>query len=239
MALRPQQVRVMRRSWLVTRHDTLPQPVRPPHVAAAAETLPQENRPARRPGGLAAALAVGGVAGLAWAAGFRGLMAEVAGPESAVHWSLTFGWLLLPGTIVGVLLGWAEHLRTTGGRRGWRWLALAPLVFAGVLFSQPRNLTGLLEDGVGGGALAVPLFGMAGGYALSGRGPRWARITTGLIALMPVPIWAMTAVSVGGSDLAVTTPRGAWVAVYLYSFLALLAFACAIPHRAASAHNES
>jgi hypothetical protein len=186
----------------------------------------------RRHGGPGTALAVGGVVGLAWAAGFRGLMAEVAGLESTVHWSLTFGWLLLPGAIAGMLLGWAEYLRTTGGRRGWRWLALAPLIFASVLFSQPRDPTGLLDDGVGGGALAIPLFGMAGGYALSGRGPRWARLIAGLVALAPIPIWAMTASSVGGPDLALTTPRGAWVAVYLYSFLAVLAFGCAIPHRA-------
>lgn len=173
---------------------------------------------------------VGTVCGLAWAAGLRGMMAEIAGPESTVDWSLTFGWLLLPGIVVGALLGWAEHLRRTGGRRSWRWLALAPLAFAAVLFSEPGNLAGLLEDGVGGGALAVPLFGMAGGYALSGRGRRWTRIGCGMVALAPIPIWAATATSVGGPDLALDTPRGAWVAVLFYSFLAVLAIACAIPH---------
>jgi hypothetical protein len=160
------------------------------------------------------------------------MMAEIAGPESTVGWSLTFIWLLLPGVIVGALLGWAEHLRRTGGARGWRWLALAPLAFAGALFSRPGDLAGLLEDGIGGGALAVPLFGMAGGYALSGRGPLAARIACGVFALAPVPVWAMTATMVGGSGLALDTPRGAWVAILFYSFLAVLAFASAIPHRA-------
>jgi hypothetical protein len=173
---------------------------------------------------------VGAVCGLAWAAGLRGMMAEIAGPNSTVDWSLTFAWLLLPGIIVGALLGWAEHLRRTGGRRSWRWLALSPLVFAAILFSQPGDLAGLLEDGVGGGALAVPLFGMAGGYALSGRGPRWTRIACGMVALAPIPVWATTATSVGGPDMALDTPRGAWVAVLFYSFLAVLAIASAIPH---------
>lgn len=159
---------------------------------------------------------VGGVCGLAWATGLRGLMAEVAGSNSDVHWTFTFGLILLPGVIVGALLGWAEHLRRTGGRRGWRWLAVSPLVFASV----------------GGGALAVSLFGMAGGYALSGRGPVGARIASGVFALAPVPLWAMTATTVGGPRLALDTPRGAWVALYLYSFLAVLALASAIPHRA-------
>ena len=78
-------------------------------------------------------------------------------------------------------------------------MALSPLVFAGVLLSKPTDPAGLCEDGVGGGAIAVPLFGMAGGFALSGRGPRWARLVAGLVALAPIPLWALTATSVGGS----------------------------------------
>jgi hypothetical protein len=31
---------------------------------------------------------------------------------------------------------------------------------------------------------------MAGGYALSGRGPLWARIASGVVALSIIPIWA-------------------------------------------------
>jgi hypothetical protein len=41
----------------------------------------------------------------------------------------------------------------------------------------------------------------------------------------------MTATMVGGPGLALDTPRGAWVAVLFYSFLAVLAFASAIPNR--------
>jgi hypothetical protein len=165
------------------------------------------------------------------------MMSEIAGADSDVDGVLTFVWLLLPGAVVGALLGWAEHIRRSGGRRRWRWLALSPLVFAAVLLSDPGNPGGLLEDGVGGGAIAVPLLGMAGGYALSGRGPRTARVAAGTVALIPVPLWALTATSVGDPGLALDTARGAWVALYFWAFLALLALACAIPHRPVRPHR--
>jgi hypothetical protein len=175
----------------------------------------------------------GGICGLAWAAGFRGFMAQIA-DYSTVSWSGTFGYVLLPGLAIGMILGWAEHVRRTGGRRGWRWLALSPLLFAAVLFSEgPLQIFGIFEDGIGGGALGVPLYAMAGGYAISGRGPLWARVLCSGLTLTAIPIWALTVESFGGPDLAVTTARGLWVAVYYYSFLALFSLAAAIPHRAA------
>lgn len=191
-------------------------------------------------------IAVGGVCGLAWAAGLRGFMAEIAGSASGVEWVGTFVWILLPGVLTGALLGWAEHLRRSGGRRGWRWLAAAPLLFTGVLvygmITAPggpmAGLEEFLADGLGGGAIGVPLFGMASGYALSGRGRLWGRIVCGLIALTPIPIWILTVTGFGGPELAVTTPRGAWVALYYWSFLAVLAFGCAIPHRPVIAPSD-
>jgi hypothetical protein len=90
---------------------------------------------------------------------------------------------------------------------------------------------GIFEDGLGGGAIGVPLIAMAGGYAISGRGPRWGRLACGALALTAIPIWALTVESFAGADLAVTTPRGLWVALYYYSFLALFMVAAAIPHR--------
>jgi hypothetical protein len=176
----------------------------------------------------------GGLCGLAWAAGLRGFMAQIVHDESNVSWSGTFVFILLPGLLIGLLLGWAEHLRRTGGRPGWRWLALSPLLFAAILFSAgPVGVLGIFEDGVGGGAIGVPLYAMAGGYAISGRGPRWGRIACGALAVTTIPIWALTVESFGGADLAVTTARGLWVALYYYSFLALLMVAAAIPHRSA------
>lgn len=178
---------------------------------------------------------IGAICGLAWAAGFRGFMAEVAGPGSAVDWAGTFGGILVPGMVAGALLGWAEHCRRTGGRRAWRWLASAPLVFVA---ATPGAVVSVFIDGIGGGALAIPVFGMAGGYALSGRGPAWSRACCAVVALIPIPAWAVSASLVGGSALALDTPRGAWVAVLFYSFLAVSALACSIPHRRIAGPGE-
>ncbi len=198
----------------------------------AQETTPYEgDEHTRHHGGPAALLLTGGLCGLAWAAGLRGFMAEIAGPESEVAWSGTFAWILLPGVAVGMLLGWAEHLRRTGGRRRWRWLALSPLLFMSILVGTPGAVATLLEDGIGGGALVVPLVGIAGGYALSGRGPVWARIAAGLVALLPIPGWALAATIIDGARFGLDSPRGAWVAVYFFSYVAVLSLACAIPHR--------
>jgi hypothetical protein len=180
-----------------------------------------------------ALILLGGLCGLAWAAGLRGFMAQIAAQGlSSVTWSGTFGYVLLPGLCIGLLLGWAEHLRRSGGRRGWRWLALSPLLFAVVVFSGGvPGLVGIFEDGIGSAAIFIPLYAMAGGYAISGRGPLQARIACGLVALTAVPLWAVTVESFAGPDLALTTPRGLWVALYYYSFLALFMLAAAIPHR--------
>jgi hypothetical protein len=179
-------------------------------------------------------LLVGGLLGLAWAAGMRGFMAQVVQGDSSVTWSGTFGYILLPGLMIGLLLGWAEHLRRTGGRRHWRWLALSPMLFAAVVFSEgPLGVLGIFEDGLGGGAIGVPLYAMAGGYAISGRGSRRGRLACGALALTAIPIWALTVESFAGADLGVTTPLGLWVALYYYSFLALFMVAAAIPHRPA------
>ena len=89
----------------------------------------------------------------------------------------------------------------------------------------------MFEGGIGGGAIGVPLYGMAGGYALSGRGPVAARIACGILFLTMIPIWALTVTSFGGPGLAVDTPRGLWVALYYWSLMVVLALACAIPHR--------
>ena len=49
-------------------------------------------------------LLLGAVAGLAWAAGLRGFMAQVT-PESSVHWIGTFCYIMAPGLAMGGLLG--------------------------------------------------------------------------------------------------------------------------------------
>lgn len=156
----------------------------------------------------------GAVGGLAWSAALRAFMAEAAGPEASFSWIGTFGAILLPGAVVGALLGWAEHVRRNGGRPGWRRSALAPLVFA------------VLDPA----ALMVVLPAMAGGYALSGRGSRWVRWATAAFALLPVPAY-LIAVTLLDDVRRLATPRGAWTAVLLFALLAVFTIACSVPHR--------
>ncbi len=42
-------------------------------------------------------------------------MAQIGHEDSSVSRSGTFGYILLPGLCIGLLLGWAEHLRRLGG----------------------------------------------------------------------------------------------------------------------------
>jgi hypothetical protein len=179
----------------------------------------------------AALITIGTACGIAWGAGFRGYMAELAGPTSTISWWGTFGAILLPGAIAGGLLGWAEALRRAGGRRGWRWLALAPLAFAIAPELSPGAIAALLSQGLGGGAIAVPLMGIGGGYALSRRGPIWARLVCGVASAALVVLLALSGSGIAGPRLDLTEPRGAWVAVLAASFVAVLALASSIPHR--------
>lgn len=198
-------------------------------LCCLAAVLPHPRvRPAR---GAWSFVALGAMCGLAWACALRAFMAEVAGDESGVEWVNTFGFILLPGTVIGALLGWAEFLRRTGGRPGWRRLALAPLLFAAILFSDPLDLLGIFEDGIGGGAIGVPVIAMLGGYAVSGRGPGWGRSLAGLAFGAGFLAWLFTAVAVGGDSFALDTPHGLWASVLYESLLALLALAASVPHR--------
>ena len=182
-------------------------------------------------------IGIGAVCGLAWAAGFRAYMVELAGSASSFEWWGTFGAILLPGAVVGALLGWAEAVRSRGGARGWRWLALAPLAFAIAPMLMPGALIAFLTQGLGGGAVAVALMGIGGGYALSRRGPLWARILCGILSLALLAALAVTGSAIGGPDLALTTPRGAWVAILATSFIVVLALASSIPHQRALAQH--
>ena len=183
-------------------------------------------------------IAIGTTCGIAWAAGFRAYMVELAGPASTFDWWGTFGAILLPGAIVGGLLGWAEALRRAGGRRGWRWLALAPLAFAVAPMFMPGAVVALLTEGLGGGAIAVALIVLGGGYALSHRGPLWARLVCGLASAALLAGLAVAGPGIAGPGLALTEPRGVWVAVLLTSFVVVLALASSIPHRPIASAGE-
>ena len=67
---------------------------------------------------------------------------------------------------------------------------------------------------------------MIGGYSVSGRGPRWARMVAGIVGLASV---AVTFAAPKPSDLSITTARGAWFATLAASLGGCLALASSIP----------
>jgi len=121
-----------------------------------------------------ATVLVGAVCGLAWAAAFRGWMAELAGGASRLEWY---------GTFVAIL------------------------------------------------TIAVPLIGIAGGFAVSGRGPIWARILCGVLTVAFLVALVFTVPSVGGIRVALDQPRGAWVATLGVACVLVLCLASSIPFR--------
>ncbi|WP_404382936.1 hypothetical protein LL946_17405 [Knoellia locipacati] len=175
-------------------------------------------------------VALGGLCGLAWACGLRGFMAQVTTEPSNVTWTGTFVFILVPGLVTGLLLGWAGHLRHTSLNSRGRWLVLSPFVFAVSPLTDLVRTGATLQGGMGGGTLAVPAIGIVGGYALAGR-RGWARVVCGLVALSVIPIWSLTATDVGGEALGLTGARGLWVALHYWTFLAILMVGCAVPLR--------
>ena len=197
-----------------------------------ASAVPQRiGRPELVPARWAGA-AVGALAGFAWAAALRAFMWEVAGDEAGADWVGTFLWVLLPGLVIGALLGWAEHRRWSGPVPARRWLIWSPLLFVVVLLQDPLDLLEGFEGGIGLAAVAVPAICMLGGYAIGGSGPLWVRALGGLVLLSTIPIWALTATDVGGSSFSLTDPHGAWAAILYWGLLATFSMAAAIPHRA-------
>ena len=175
-------------------------------------------------------IALGGLCGLAWACGLRGFMAQVTTEQSNVTWTGTFVFILVPGLVTGLLLGWAGHLRQTSLNSRGRWLVLSPFVFALSPLTDLVRTGATLQGGIGGGTLAVPAIGTIGGYAIAGR-RGWARVICGVVALSVIPIWALTATEVGGETLGLTGASGLWVALYYWTFLATLMVGCAVPLR--------
>lgn len=163
--------------------------------------------------------------GLAWGVGWRGWMAVLAGEASRFTWSGTFAGVLLPATLIGAALGWAEHARLRGDTGHRRWAALTPLVFVVAPALVQADFVAQLRSGLGSGAIGVALIGMLGGYAIAGRGPRWA------ILLARILMAALVAAIMAGAFLAAATPpSGAYLALAFLVFCGLLVWACAIPH---------
>jgi hypothetical protein len=172
---------------------------------------------------------VGAVCGLAWAAALRAYMAELIGLLSEVDAAATFIGVLLPGVLIGACLGAASALPDTARAR-LRWLAASPLLFAIAPLTFPGALIALLTTGVGGGASAVAVGGIAGGYALGGR-RLWARILCGVVAVASIAGIVASVPLVGGPRLALTEPRGAWLACLAGALLMVLMVAASVPFR--------
>jgi hypothetical protein len=92
---------------------------------------------------------------------------------------------------------------------------------------DPTIFKALITNGIGAGAIGVVLFGLAGGYALSGRGRASWRRTCGVFAVLGVLLMLVMA-----SDTApLGTAHGTWIGLYAASLIAILGLACAIPQR--------
>ena len=88
----------------------------------------------------------------------------------------------------------------------------------------------LLEDGVGGGAVGVPLAVILGAHGLAGRRVP-ARVASATVFVAVLVVWAVTATAVGGPDFALTTPIGLWTSLLYYGLLVTAALATSVPLR--------
>jgi len=70
---------------------------------------------------------------------------------------------------------------------------------------------------------------MAGGYAVSGRGPLWTRILAGIVNLAGTAVTFLAPKPY--PDLSYTTPHGLWFDTLAASLGLTLALACSIPMR--------
>lgn len=173
---------------------------------------------------------IGVLLGVTWAAGFRAFMAEIAGPESRFGWYATFGAVLGGAGIVGGLLGWADHIRRTGGRPHWRWLALSPLILGLLPLTVPGTLAALTR-GIGTAGIAVALIAIGLGYALGGRGRTWLRVIVGtLSAAAAIALVAFTPL-ISEGRIAFSDPRGAWAGTLALGSIVVLGLATSIPFK--------
>jgi hypothetical protein len=163
---------------------------------------------------------VGALLGLTWSASLRGWMVDLAGDDSTVTWTGTFLCLLLPGAVVGGLLGRALDLQRVG--RQPRWLTLAPLLLPLGALAIPGAIGHLVRTGEGSASIMMVLLAMLAGRSLSGRGRVWTRSVAGVIGFALVPVMLASA----------RTPHDAWAATLFASLYVTLALACAVPMRA-------
>lgn len=170
---------------------------------------------------------LGGLCGLAWSSALRGWMAQLAegmpDSHSEVTW-LTLGLVLLPGTVVGALLGCSAYLRVVG-RPGPRWLVLSPAIFVCALL-DPKIFLGLVRSGTGGGSLIVVATALSVGYVLTR--PAWSASRAVVAAIGVTGL--LVIFGMGGLGAPLGRPRGAWLSLYGLSLVLLLGLASALPY---------
>lgn len=193
------------------------------------DTMSGPTRVGARPSPAASVL-IGALLGLTWAAGFRGFMVELAGSESVFGWYGTFVGVLGSGAIVGALLGWADHIRRTGGRPHWRWLALSPLILGLLPLTVPGTIA-LLSEGIGTAGMAVALIAIGLGYAVGSSRRPLLRATIGVLsAAAALALVAMTPM-ISDGRVSFADPRGAWGGLLELSSILVLGLATSIPFR--------
>jgi hypothetical protein len=193
-------------------------------AGASAQTVRGESGPSM---GRIRFILIGAVAGIAWATSLRALMMVLAGPQSTFTFTGTFGIIIPTGMAVGALFGLAEYQHRVGHQ--YPVLIATPLLVGIVPLVQPGALQALVTTGDGGAPIGLAVSAMIGGFALSGRGPLWARVLAGTIALAEVPATFLAPKPL--PDLSVTTPYGAWFATLASSLGLVLTLASAIPMR--------
>ena len=178
----------------------------------------------------ALSILIGALLGVNWAAGFRAFMAEIAGAESTFGWYATFVAVLGGAGIVGGLLGWADHIRRTGGRPHWRWLALSPLILGLLPLTVPGTLAALAR-GIGTAGMAVALIAIGLGYAFGGQGHTGLRVAAGVFsAAAAVALVAFTPL-ISEGRISFADPRGAWAGTLALGSIIVLGLATSIPFR--------
>ena len=119
------------------------------------------------------------------------------------------------------------RLTVSRGRTGRFVVALASLLFIGFAFVYQLNFIQVLRStGEGSGVLSIVAIGIVGGYAVSGRGPLWGRITSGITASGLVAVFSVGVVISGG-----WAPAEACVGLTFAVLMVLWIGACSIPHQ--------
>jgi len=167
---------------------------------------------------------VGATLGLAWGVALRAWMALLAlefGDRPQFTWHGTFGAILLPAALMGGILGVAAFSAETSDVKRWRWGIFSPMLFVLGPATLPGFISGLVTTGLGGGAIAVALIGILGGFAFSGFGRRWLRWILGLLTVFLTLAMAY-GVYFADRGIAVMPDAGKSFGVLLYFLLMVL-----------------